>query len=423
MGYNLIIKIKIIYKKGDVCLVWTIIQLNMKYNFDEKIERIGNHSAKWEELDKIYGATDLLPMWIADMDFKTAPEIIEAVSKKVEYGIYGYVYRPDSYYLAAANWSEKRFGYKFDEKTLINTPGVVPALSLLIRLFTNVGDRVLIQTPVYYPFAATIKANNRKVVQNKLKKENDGYYTIDFEDFEKQIIENNVKWFILCSPHNPVGRVWKKEELQKMADICLKHNVRVIADEIWRDLIISGNKHTPFASLGKEVENITITCFSASKSFNLAGMQASFVAIPRKEEWDKFDTELGVIDIKRNNPFGLVAFETAYTKGENWLEELLQYINANMDYVIEYLKENIPEIKVKKPEGTYLLWLDCSELKMTKEELEEFLKVEAKIALDHGYWFGDNVDNYERMNVACPRFMVEECMKRLENAVKKWRNK
>ncbi len=395
----------------------------MKYNFDEKIERIDNHSVKWEELDKNYGATDLLPMWIADMDFKTAPEIIEAVKKKAEYGIYGYVYRPDSYYLAAVNWSKKRFGYEINYKTLINTPGVVPALSLLIRLFTNVGDSILIQTPVYYPFAATIKANNRKVIQNRLKKENDGYYTIDFEDFEKQIVKNNVKWFILCSPHNPIGRVWKKEELQKIANICLKHNVRVISDEIWRDLIIPGNKHIPFASLSKEVEDITITCFSASKSFNLAGMQASFVSIPRKEEWNKFDTELGIIDIKRNNPFSLVALETAYTKGENWLEELLQYINDNMDYVISYLKERIPEIKLKKPEGTYLLWLDCAGLKMNKEELEIFFKEEAKIALDHGYWFGDNVDNYERMNVACPRFMVEECMKRLENAIIKWRNK
>ncbi|MCI7343330.1 MAG: pyridoxal phosphate-dependent aminotransferase [Fusobacterium necrophorum] len=394
----------------------------MKYSFDEKMERIGNHAAKWEELDRNFGTPDLWPMWIADMDFKTAPEILEALKKKVEYGIFGYVYRPDSYYQAAAEWSKKRFSYSIDAETLINSPGVVPSLSLLVRLFTKEKENILIQTPVYYPFAATIQANNRRVIQNRLKRDEQGYYSIDFEDFEKQIIDNKIRWFILCSPHNPVGRVWKRKELQKMADICVKYRVRVIADEIWRDLVMPGNEHTPFASLGRNIEDITITCFSASKSFNLAGMQASFVCFPRREEREIFDKELGILDIKRNSPFSLVAFETAYRECDEWLDELREYINKNMDYAVQYMQEKIPEIKVRKPEGTYLLWLDCSELALNKEQLAEFLKEKAKLALDHGYWFGDHVDVFERMNVACPRFMLEEGLHRLERSIREWRD-
>lgn len=393
----------------------------MKYSFDERMERLGKHAAKWEEIEKNFGANDLWPMWIADMDFKTAPEIIEEVKKKAEYGIFGYVYRPESYYKAAAEWSYKRFNYYIDEKNLINSPGVIPTLSLLIRLFTKENENILIQTPVYYPFASTIKNNNRNVVQNPLKRDEKGYYTIDFEDFEKKIVEHKIQWFILCSPHNPVGRVWKKEELEKMANICIKYKVRVIADEIWRDLVLPGYQHTVFASLGKEIEDLTITCFSASKSFNLAGMQASFVCFPKKDEWIKFDNELGVLDIKRNSPFSVVAYETAYKKCDVWLDELREYIDKNMDYVVEYLKEKIPEIKLLKPEGTYLLWLDFSNLNMNKNETEIFLKEKAKLALDHGYWFGDNVEHFERMNVACPRFMLEEGLKRLENGIIEWR--
>lgn len=393
----------------------------MKYSFEERMERIGNHAAKWEEMDRNFGTNDLWPMWIADMEFKTAPEIVEALKQKVEYGVFGYVYRPESYYQAAAQWSQKRFHYPIEEKSLINSPGVVPSLCLLIRLFTKEGDNILIQTPVYYPFAATVQANNRKVVQNRLVKDETGYYTMDLEDFEKKIIEHNIKCFILCSPHNPVGRVWTREELQKVADICVKHQVRVISDEIWRDLVMPGNQHTVFASLGKEVEDLTITCFSASKTFNLAGLQASFVSFPRREEWEAFDKELGILDIKRNSPFSIVAFETAYTKGEAWLEELLDYIGKNMDFALEYFREKMPEIRVRKAEGTYLLWLDCSALNMEKKALAEFLKEKAKVALDHGYWFGDNVDSFERMNLACPRFMVEEGLKRLEQAIIAWR--
>lgn len=395
----------------------------MKYNFNEKIDRSNNHAAKWEEMGNKFISNDLWPMWIADMDLKTAPEIIDAMREKLEQGIFGYVYRPASYYESAANWIERRFGYKINPKTLINSPGVVPTLSILVRLMTKEDEKVLIQSPVYYPFTSVVKDNNRELVVNDLVKDENGYYTIDFEDLEEKLSDEKVTLFIMCSPHNPVGRVWKKEELQKMSELCLKYNVRVIADEIWRDIIMPGYKHIPVASLSKEIENNTITCFSPTKTFNIAGLQASFATFPREEEWKMLDDELGRLDVKRNSPFSLVAFETAYNKGEEWLEELLIHLDGNMDYVINFVKERIPEVKVRKPEGTYLMWLDFSELGMTKEELSKFMQEKAKIALDDGFWFGGNGAGYERMNIACPRYMVEEGMTRIEKAIKEWRNK
>ena len=389
----------------------------MRYNFDEPINRQNNHSAKWEEIDKKFISNNLWPMWIADMDLKTAPEIIDAMRAKVEEGIFGYVYRPDSYYESAAKWSQRRFNYKIDPKTLINSPGVVPTLSILIRQLTKKQDSILIQSPVYYPFACVIKDNDRKLIENNLIQDEKGYYTIDFNDFENKIIKNNVKLFILCSPHNPIGRVWKKEELEKISNICLKHKVRVISDEIWRDIIMPGFSHIPTASLSKEIEKNTITCFSPTKTFNLAGLQSSFVAFPIENEWKNFDTELGILDIKRNNPFSLVAFETAYTKCDSWVDQLNLYLNDNMEYVINFLKENIPQIKTIKPEGTYLMWLDFSALNMSKEELSKFLQEKAKVALDDGFWFGENGIGFERINIACPRYMLEIGLHRIKEAV------
>ena len=395
----------------------------MKYNFNEKIDRSNNHSAKWEEMGNKFVSNDLWPMWIADMDLKTAPVIIDAMREKLEQGIFGYVYRPASYYQSAADWIERRFDYKIDPKTLINSPGVVPTLSILVRLMTKADEKVLIQSPVYYPFSAVVRENERELVVNSLVKDETGYYTIDFEDFEKKVSDEKVTLFIMCSPHNPVGRVWKREELQKMSELCLKYNVRVIADEIWRDIVMPGYKHIPVASLSKEIEYNTITCFSPTKTFNIAGLQASFATFPREEEWKMLDEELGRLDVKRNSPFSLVGFEAAYTKGEEWLEELLIHLDGNMDYVVNFVKERIPEVKVRKSEGTYLMWLDFSGLGMTKEELSMFMQKEAKIALDDGFWFGENGAGFERMNIACPRYMVEEGMNRIENAVKVWRKK
>lgn len=390
----------------------------MKYCFNEKIDRSKNHSAKWAELGTKFGTDDLFPMWIADMDIKTAPEIIDAMREKLDQEIFGYVYRPESYYKSAADWMEKRFGYKISEKTLIHSPGVVPSLSILVKLMTNENEKILIQTPVYYPFAETIRDNNRTLAINELVRDENGYYTMDFKDLENKLSDEKTTLFILCSPHNPVGRVWKKEELKKVGELCLKYNVRIIADEIWRDVVMPGFTHTPIASISKEIEDITVTCFSPTKTFNIAGLQASFATFPRRDEFERFDRELGILDIKRNNPFSLVAFEAAYTKCEEWVNQLNEFLYSNMQYAKDFIEKNIPEIKVCISEGTYLLWLDFSSLGFTKEELSEFMKREAKVAMDDGYWFGENGVGYERMNIACPRYMVEEGLNRIEKAVK-----
>ena len=390
----------------------------MKYNFNERIDRSENHSAKWAEMEMKFGRNDLIPMWVADMDIKAAPEIIESMKKKVEQEIFGYVYRPDSYYKIATEWLKKRFGYEISPNSLIHSPGVVPSMSILVKMLTKNSDKILIQTPVYPPFASAVKDNGRELVENPLVKDEKGYYTIDFEDLEKKLSLDEVKLFILCNPHNPVGRVWKKEELLKMGELCKKYNVRILADEIWRDLIMPGYKHTPMASLSKDIEDITITLFSPTKSFNLAGLQASFATFPRAEERKEFDNILGQMDVKRNNPFSLVAFEAAYEKCEDWLEELIVHIDGNMQYVVDFIAEKLPEIKVVKPEGTYLMWLDFNGTKIPQDKIQEFLINEAKVAMNDGGSFGSNGKGFARMNVACPRYMVEEAMERIEKALK-----
>ena len=390
----------------------------MKFNFNEKVDRSKNHAAKWEEMGGKFGSNDLLPMWIADMDIKTAPEIVEAIKEKAEQAIFGYVYRPASYYETAAAWCEKRFGYKIDPKTLIHSPGVVPSMNMLVKMLTKEDEKVLIQIPVYPPFAASVKTGKRTLVTNELIKDENGYYTIDFEDLEKKLSDEKVTLMILCNPHNPVGRVWKKEELQKIGDLCVKYNVRILADEIWRDLVLPGYSHTPIASLSREIENITITCFSPTKTFNIAGLQASFAVFPREEEWKVFDNELGEMDIKRNNPFSLVGFEAAYNHGEEWLSELLAHLDGNAQYVVDFVKERLPEIKTVKPEGTYLMWLDFNGLNITPEEITDMLIKDAKVAMNDGASFGVNGKGFARMNIACPRYMVEDAMARIEKAVK-----
>lgn len=390
----------------------------MKYNFNERIDRSENHSAKWAEMGMKFGRNDLTPIWVADMDIKTAPEILEAMRNKLEQEIFGYVYRPDSYYESAANWLKKRFGYEISPATLIHSPGVVPSMSILVKMLTKEIDKILIQSPVYPPFASSVKDNGRTLVENNLVKDENGYYTVDFEDLEKKLFCEDVTLFILCNPHNPVGRVWKKDELEKMGELCRKYNVRILADEIWRDLIMPGHKHIPMASLSKEIEDITITLFSPTKSFNLAGLQASFATFPRAEERKEFDDILGKMDVKRNNPFSLVAFEAAYEKCENWLEQLIEHIDGNMQYVIDFINEKLPMIKTAKPEGTYLMWLDFNGVGIPQDKIQDFLINEAKVAMNDGATFGENGKGFFRMNVACPRYMVEEAMEKIEKAIR-----
>lgn len=387
----------------------------MNYNFDTIIDRSNNYAAKWSEMAKKYGTNDLLPMWVADMDFKAAPCIIDALRDRLEQGIYGYTTRPNSYNESIVNWVDRRFGWNIKSEWLVFSPGVIPTISILIQELTNEGDKIMIQEPVYSPFNSVVKDNKRELVISPLKKLEDGNYVMDFEDIESKI--KDVKLFILCNPHNPVGRVWTKEELKQLGDICIKHNVKVISDEIHSDIIFKGYKHTPFASICKEFEQNSITCMAPTKTFNIAGLQMSQVILPNEEDYKILDSAFARIDIRRNNAFSLVATEAAYNHGEDWLIDFLDYLEGNMDFAVKYIEENMPKLKVKKPQGTYLLWVDFSELGLSDEEVSKVLVEKAKVALNNGPSFGIGGQGYQRINLACPRAMVEEGLTRIKNAI------
>lgn len=387
----------------------------MIYNFDAVIDRSNNFSAKWSEMDKKYGSNDLLPMWVADMDFKTAPSVIDAMKERLDQGIFGYTTRPNSYNESIVNWISRRYGWDIKSDWIIFSPGVMPSISLIIQEMTEKNDKIMIQEPVYSPFNNVVKDNERELVISPLIKLEDGSYIMDFEDIESKI--KDVKMFILCNPHNPVGRVWTKEELKKLGDICIKNNVKVISDEIHSDIIFKGNKHIPFASISEEFAKNSITCMAPTKTFNLAGLQMSQVILPNEEDYMKLDSAFARLDIRRNNAFSLVATEAAYNHGEDWLKEFLEYIEGNADFAINYIEENMPTLKVKKPEGTYLLWVDFSKTGLTDDEVAKALIEKGKVALNSGVSFGIGGKGYQRINLACPRPMVEDACNRIKVAI------
>lgn len=386
----------------------------MKYNFDEVIDRSQNRSSKYDERIKKFGTADVIPLWVAGMDFRTAQPIIDACVKKAEEGIWGYTSRPDSYFEAVQEWERKRNNWETDPSLMSWSLGVVPAMAGMVKIFSKPGDKILIQTPVYSEFYDITEASNRQVVENQLV-EQDGVWTIDFEDFEKKVKE--CKMFLLCNPHNPLGIVWKPEELKRMAEICIANNVLLISDEIHSDLIFHGKKHTPTATLSDEIAKHIITCVSVTKTFNLAGLQASTTIFPNREMKQAFDTFWGSMDIHRNNAFSSVAMEAAYREGEEWLEQLLEYISGNFDYIKEYCEANIPKIKPNVPDATYLVWLDCRGLGMSNEELRDFMIHKAGIGLNEGYTFGRSLTGYMRLNAACPRATLQKALKQLKDAV------
>lgn len=388
----------------------------MKYNFDEVIDRSNNRSSKYDERVKKFGTNDVIPLWVADMDFRTAEPIIEACRKKAEEGIWGYTSRPDSYFEAVRDWEKRRKHWDVDTALMSWSLGVVPAMAAMIRIFSEPGDQVLIQTPVYSEFYDIAEGCDRIVVENQLV-EKDGQWVIDFDDFEKKVKE--CKIFLLCNPHNPLGIVWKPEELEKMAKICIKNDVLLISDEIHSDLIFHGKKHTPTGSISKEIASKIITCVSVTKTFNLAGLQASTSIFPNMEMKNAFDQFWGSMDVHRNNAFSSVAMEAAYREGEEWLEQLLEYISGNFDFIKKYCDENIPKIKPNVPDATYLVWLDCRELGMDNEELRRFMIEDAKIGLNEGYTFGRSLSGFMRLNAACPRAVLEKALKQLKEAVDK----
>ena len=389
----------------------------MKYNFDEIMDRKNNFAAKYDELTLKYGKEDLIPMWVADMDFKAPQPVIDVMRERLEQGIFGYTSRPASYYESISQWLEKRHGWNVDTKYIIHSPLVIPSINVIIKEFTNPGDKVIIQTPVYSPFFDVVNNNKRELVLNPLKLV-DGNYVMDYENLE-EAAKSGAKMLLLCNPHNPVGRVWTREELIKLGEICLKYGVRVVSDEIHSDLIYKGNKHVPFGMISDDFFKNSITCSAPSKTFNIAGLQASYVIFPSEEEKQIFDHAWTMIDIKRNNCFSLVATEAAYRHGEEWLEQLLEYLQGNVDLVNDYCEKHIPKIKPNRPEGTYLVWIDCKELGMDKEQLTKFMIDEVKVAFNAGHAFGIDGEGYIRMNIACPRAIVQEVLNRLKTAIDK----
>ncbi|WP_312651218.1 MalY/PatB family protein [Aminipila sp.] len=387
----------------------------MKYNFDEIVDRSNNYAAKYDERKKKFGTEDLLPLWIADMDFKTAQPIIDALEERAKQGIFGYTYRPDSYYEAICQWQLKR-NHRFIDKSMISfSPGVVPSMSVLVRELTESTDCVLIQTPVYSEFYDVVENWGRRVIENPLI-EKAGKYSIDFNDLESKLAMGP-KLFIFCNPHNPVGRVWSKEELKNIVELCIKYNVIIIADEIHSDLILWGNEFTPTVHACEGAEKHIITCLAASKTFNLAGLQASVAIFPNKELKHKFDYVWKGMDILRNNCFSLVATEAAYKYGEEWLSQLIPYLEQNMLFIDQYLKENIPQIKFTIPESTYLGWLDCRELNMMQQELNGFMINKAKLGLNGGNTFARSLEGYMRINAACPRSILKQALEQLKRAI------
>lgn len=387
----------------------------MKYDFDTVVDRSKNNAAKYDERIKKFGTDKVIPLWIADMDFKSPQPVIDALTARAQEGIWGYTSRPASYFEAICNWQQRRHGWTIDRSLVSWSLGVVPALSMLVKLFTPEGSKVLIQTPVYGEFYDVTEAWNRTVVENQLV-EKDGKWTVDWEDFEAKLPQ--VSMFLLCSPHNPLGIVWTREELTRMTDLCRKYGVLMVSDEIHSDLVFHGKNHIPTASLSEQVAGEVISCISGTKTFNLAGLQASTTVFPNMRMKELYDKAWMNMDIHRNNAFSLTAMEAAFNEGEEWLDQLLEYIDGNFNFIRDYCAAHIPQIKPNLPDATYLVWLDCRELGMTNEELRRFMIEKAGLGLNEGWSFGRSLNGFMRLNAACSRKVLEQAMKQLEEAVK-----
>jgi cystathionine beta-lyase len=387
----------------------------MKYDFDKRIDRTNKASYKWDQSEKLFGRSDILPLWVADMDFEAPKEVVEAITQRAELGIYGYTIRTQSFYDAIIGWLSRRHQWKISQEWITSSPGVVPALSLIVQTFTEPGEGIILQSPVYYPFYDIIKMNGRTVVDNPLILE-DGHYSIDFELLEQQA-QDGAKMLLLCSPHNPGGRVWKREELKRIGDICLKYNVLVVADEIHQDLVFSGHKHVPFASLSESFAQISVTCIAVSKTFNLAGIQAASVIIPNEEIRRKYNASLKTLSLHMESYFGLTAIESSYTYGDEWLDQLLEYLEGNLNVLLEFVEKHLPQVKVIKPEGTYLVWMDCRSISDNPQVLKQLMFEKAGVAFSEGSVFGKQSAGFLRVNIACPRSILMEALEKFSAAV------
>ncbi len=385
-------------------------------DFSHVYDRKVTHSLKWDQLQTVFNTDDILPMWVADMDFKAPNVVNEAIQKRAEHGFYGYTVINDELKQKVSNWVSNQHNWTTQIDSLIFSPGVIPSINSAIQIFTHPGDKILIQTPVYTPFFNLIKSNDREVIEQELVKQ-DNKYEIDFDEFEKKI-KSGVKVFILCSPHNPVGRVWRKDELEKMAEICLANDVLIFADEIHADLTLRGHKHIPIASLSKEVSNKTITFMSPTKTFNLAGLQISYIITENKDFNTKLAAELNRQGMNMMNTIGVIALDAVYPDAKPWLNDLLNVVEENKNYVVERLEAETP-LKVIDAEGTYLLWIDCEALELSADELNNFFIQDAKVGLNRGSSYGKPGDQFMRMNIACPKELIIEGTDRMINAINK----
>ena len=392
------------------------IMAERNLNFDKIIDRRNTRCLKYDFAVERNMPADVLPLWVADMDFETSSYIEDAIIERAKHAIYGYSEVKTPYFDILKKWMQKHHDWDIQRKWLVKTPGVVFALAMAVKAYTEPGDAVLIQQPVYYPFSEVIKDNGRNVVSNTLYLGEDNRYHIDFEDFEQKIVDHKIKLFLLCNPHNPVGRVWTKEELTRLGDICVKHHVTVVSDEIHEDFIFKG-KHQVFANIKKEYEEITVTCTAPSKTFNIASLMISNILIPNPELKRKFKHQMDAAGISQLNVLGLVACEAAYEHGEEWYQAMKVYVKENIEFVKQYVEEQLPGVNMVEHEGTYLVWLDFRGTGLSVEELDDKIINQAKLWLDSGKIFGSCGEGFQRINVACPRKVLEEALERIKNAV------
>lgn len=384
----------------------------MKYSFDTVVDRRNTDSLKYDCAVSRGKHADILPLWVADMDFRAPDEVLAALKEKAEHGIFGYSEPDEAYFHALTNWFSLRHGWHPDPNKFVLSCGVVFSICALIRALTEPGDAVLICQPVYYPFARSVTENGRTLVVSELQCDN-GTYGVDFEDFERKIEEYNVKMFILCSPHNPVGRVWTKEELERMGDICLAHGVFVVADEVHADFVYEGNRHTVFANIKREFERNCAVCTAPTKTFNLAGLHIANTYLADDNVRAKFAEELERQGYSQSNVMGIVACRAAYRYGEQWMNELIGYLSENVAFVRGFLKERLPQVTLTEPQGTYLIWLDFRRYGLSDGELTRLIQQKANVWLDDGYIFGAGGSGFQRINIACPRSVLREALSRI----------
>ncbi|MCL2220957.1 MAG: pyridoxal phosphate-dependent aminotransferase [Oscillospiraceae bacterium] len=386
----------------------------MTYDFDKIIDRRDTYSMKYNPAAR-GKPDDVIPLWVADMDFTAPPCVLDAIMKQTQHGIFGYFHTDESYSGTLQNWFLRRHNWHIEHDWLIKLPGVVSAIHLAIMAFTEPDESVIIQQPVYYPFMSAVSSTGRRLVVNQLALKN-GRYEIDFNDFEQQIISSNVKVFVLCNPHNPVGRVFTREELMRLGDICLRHNVIVIADEIHQDFIYDGHQHLVFAGLDSRLSDITVTCTAPTKTFNIAALSVANIFISNKSLRKQFSQEYAKFGVPQIGVMEIVSCVAAYEHGEKWLSQLLHYLSENMNSIDEFLKNNLPEIELIKPEGTYLAWLDFRALGLSDKALDDTITHKAKLWLHRGTTFGAGGEGFMRLNTACPRSVLQKALEQLKRA-------